>query len=133
MALTDATLLRFDGPVVWGENDCIQFLFACAGLAVPEDLVWYRECTTERRASVRARMYHDTFEGALLWELHRHGYFGTLPKTLLLPGDICIIDDPVYGIVPAGVTPGLDIVMRTPFGIGPASGGIRHHMSRTHG
>ena len=131
MALTDAEVLRFDGPPVWGRTDCVQWLSACTGLPVPPTTVWYGEARNEAQALARARRVHGSFEAAVLAELRHYGY-DTMPEgTMIEPEDIVFVADRVWGVMPAGVGSGPTLLIRHQYGVARASGPIVRHMRRT--
>lgn len=129
MALTDDEIQCFDGPSVWGESDCRDWILAITDLPRPESSIWDAQ-ETEARALVHARQAHGSYTGAVLQWIQEHGYRHIGIGSDLAPGDVVIIRDEVYGELPAGVGSGATLLIRHPHGLAVASGTILHHLRR---
>ena len=127
MALTDADVLRFDGPSIWGETDCLAWLQTITGLTLHRS-IWYG-CETEARAIRRAHKVHGSYTAAVLQGLRCRGYRSIpLYSQSYLTGDVVIVRDPVYGELPAGVAEGPQLLIRHPYGVAVAGGTQLYHL-----
>ena len=130
MALTDDDILRFSGPSVWRESDCVEWIYAITDLPRPSTSVWH-ECDSEARALVRARKVHGGYIEAVMQWLRIHGYSDLQgSEAVPIPGDVIIVDDPYYGCLPCGVASGPQIILRHPQGVALATGRIVRHLRR---
>ena len=130
MALSDADILRFDGPSVWGESDCIRWVEATTGLPEEYGARWYAECPTEAHAWARAKRLHGSYAGAVAAELLAWAYEELPPPAPPEAGDVLVVDSPLHGEVVVVVAPGPTPLVRTAAGVEVAEGGIRRHLRR---
>ena len=131
MALTDDELARFDGPSVWRESDCVEWLYAITDAPRRAPDPWH-DIETEARAITVARRSPGGYTGSVLEWLTEHGYraLEAGESRDYEPGDVVIVEDPIYGELPAGVAPGPQLLIRHPHGVAPAGGRPLHHLRR---
>ena len=128
MALSDGDVARFRGPAVWRESDCVEWLYAITDMPRSATSVWHR-CKTHERALARARRVHGSYAEAVMHWLRIRGYRELdVSAHDFAPGDVVIVDDPTYGVHPAGVSPGPQLIIRHQHGLAEASGRVLHHM-----
>ena len=130
MALTPDVLDRFTGPSVWRESDCVVWLRVISGLGEEVGAEWH-EWDTEREAMREAHRLHNSFSEAVIAALLDHGY-RRIPATTRPWSytDVLLVDTPFYGVVPAGIAPGPELLIRTRTGTAPASGRIVEYLRR---
>lgn len=126
MALTDREILRFDGPSIWGETDCIAWLSTITDHRI-ERSFWDRS-RSEARALAVCRQLHGSYLAAVRNGLEPYGYREIDGADDFQPGDVVFVRHPVYGPLPAGVAPGPVLYVRHPYGVTTAEGPVLCHL-----
>ena len=127
MALTDSVLHRFQGPSVWGESDCVEWLHAITG--IQESSTDWRQYPTEAAALRHAIRRHGSYLRAIAHELRQYGYLKVTGFDYRF-GDVVFVEDRLYGPLPAGIASGPTLIIRHPQGLAMASGETISHLRR---
>lgn len=130
MALTDDVLKRFHGPSVWKESDCIAWLQVITGVQY-DPMYWY-QYTSEARALASACRRYGSYMDAVMKGLERVGY-REIPRFAVCRfeyPDVVMVADTIHGVLPAGIGPAHNLLIRPPMGLTHAHGDILYYLRR---